>query len=123
MTDYIKAFREPRDPYHREAIDLNRGFRAGWLTIDDHGVARWKSNSRVPPADILDLAAHVGIPLDLIACDRARHAEQAAAIAAYRQTQAARSPAEVAEQRAEARAAHGPGVTLVNLFTGERFKT
>ena len=31
-----------------------------------------------------------------------------------------RTPEEIAEERAEARAAHGPGVELVNIFTGER---
>jgi hypothetical protein len=34
-----------------------------------------------------------------------------------------RTPEQIAEEQAAARAAHGPGVELVNIFTGERFIT
>jgi len=37
--------------------------------------------------------------------------------------QALRSPGEIPEQIAEARVAHGSGAELVNIFTGERFRT
>ena len=44
-------------------------------------------------------------------------------LAEYRQAQSRRTPEQIAEERAEARAAHGPGVKLVNVFTGESYTT
>ncbi len=41
----------------------------------------------------------------------------------YAVAQAQRTPEQVAEERAEARAAMGPGVDMVNMFTGERYTT
>ena len=41
----------------------------------------------------------------------------------YRQAQATRTPEQIAEERFEARAAMGPGVDMVNMFTGERYTT
>lgn len=43
--------------------------------------------------------------------------------AAYRAARARRTPEQIAEERAEALAAHGPGVELVNVATGERWVT
>jgi hypothetical protein len=44
-------------------------------------------------------------------------------IASYRQAQARRTPEQIAEQRAEERAAFGPGVALVDVLTGETYTT
>ena len=44
-------------------------------------------------------------------------------MAEYRVAQQNRTPEQIAEERFEARAAHGPGVEIVNIFTGERFTT
>jgi hypothetical protein len=44
-------------------------------------------------------------------------------LAEYKQAQLRRTPEQIAEERAEARAAHGPGVKLVNVFTGESYTT
>jgi hypothetical protein len=44
-------------------------------------------------------------------------------IAEYIQAQRNRTAEDIAEERAEARAAHGPGVELVNILTGERYTT
>ena len=41
----------------------------------------------------------------------------------YRIAQANRTPEQIAEERFEALAAHGPGETIVNIITGERFTT
>ena len=41
----------------------------------------------------------------------------------YRQAQATRTPEQIAEERFEARAAMGPGVDMVNMFTGEKYTT
>ena len=39
----------------------------------------------------------------------------------YKQAQAERTPAQIAEERFEARAAMGAGVKMVNVVTGERY--
>ena len=44
----------------------------------------------------------------------------AQALINYKRAQANRSPEQLAEEAYEDRAAHGPGVELVNVFTGER---
>jgi hypothetical protein len=60
------------------------------LTTDAYlqeGVLRWKSNDRVPPADILELAQEVRLPgFSLKASERARSAELDAFIDVYRKT-------------------------------------
>jgi hypothetical protein len=44
-------------------------------------------------------------------------------MAEYRLAQAQRTQEQIEEERFEARAAHGPGVKLVNIITGETFIT
>ena len=44
-------------------------------------------------------------------------------LAEYREAQRNRTAEEIAEQRAKARAAMGPGVEMVNMFTGETYTT
>ena len=44
-------------------------------------------------------------------------------LAEYAVAQQNRTPEQIAEERAEARAAMGPGVDMVNMFTGERYTT
>ena len=85
---------------------------------DDGGATwRWESNNSVAP---LDACREHGIPCDEAAQAAAREAELVAFAAAYR----ARQPKQPsAEQRAEARAAHGAGVVLVDVLTGRRFTT
>ena len=52
---------------------------------------------------------------------RDRHTQQF--LAEYRQAMANRTAEQIAEERAEARAAMGPGVEMVNVVTGERYTT
>ena len=44
-------------------------------------------------------------------------------LAEYEEAQQNRTPEQMAEQRAEARAAMGPGVEMVNISTGETYTT
>ena len=44
-------------------------------------------------------------------------------LADYAEAQQNRTPEQIAEQRAEARAAMGPGVEMVNILTGETYTT
>ena len=44
-------------------------------------------------------------------------------LANYREAQRQRTQEQIAEERAEARAAMGPGVKMVNILTGETYTT
>ena len=85
-------------------------------TEDGGRVWRWTSNDRVCP---LDACEEYGIPCDVVAQEATRDRELDAFLAEYRANY--RGPS--AEQRAEARAAHGEGVELVNVITGETWTT
>jgi hypothetical protein len=80
------------------------------------GVVRWQSNGAVPPADCCAQWARLGLAFDLAKTTAARDTELAAFLAEYRRTATAPS----AEQRAEMRAAFGPGTEVVNVITGRR---
>ena len=84
------------------------------------GVVRWNSNNQVPPADIVALAAQIGLPVDVAASTAARDADTTAFLAAYRKGQPRRVSA---EQRAEMRAAFGRGAKVVNVITGRVTRT
>ena len=89
--------------------------------LDRDGVIRWHSNDWVVPQDILQ---DHNIPRQtMIRCDFMRDRELRNFLEEYRQAMAHRTPEQVAEERAEARAAHGPGVELVNVLTGEKYTT
>jgi|TARA_R110000824_G_scaffold321345_1_gene508195 hypothetical protein len=92
---------------------------------DNLGVIRWLSNERVPPEEIVRVWVEEGFldKADEPRFDAARDEDTKAFFAEYRANQLNRSPEQIAEQRFEARAAHGPGVELVNAFTGERYVT
>ncbi len=118
MTDYIANLNDPRAPYHREAANLADRFQTD-ATVTD-GVVRWVSNNSVPPQDILDLWQHLGFVFDMKASQAAHEADTSAFLAAYR---AANANGPGAEERAEARAAMGPGVEMCNVITGYRWTT
>lgn len=83
------------------------------------GVRRWPSTGRAIPPHVYRDAG-----LEAPEAQTAAYEEETAAfLREYREAQADRSPEERAEQEAEARAAHGPGVTLVNVITGEKVTT
>lgn len=89
------------------------------------GVVRWNSNNNVPFEDMLTDFAEAGfIPFVTIGTSlEAREVDNKAFFAEYRKAQANRTEEQIAEQRFEARAAMGPGVEMVNIFTGERYTT
>lgn len=87
----------------------------------EDGIYRWKANGEVPPADII---AKLGLSLAQEAAHAAaRRADITQRLAEYRTAQTARTTAQIAEERAQARAAHGSGAKLVNVVTGETFTT
>lgn len=94
-------------------------FAADAYSYDGGKVWRWQSNGQVIP---LDACREYGIPCDGAAQAAAREAEVDAFLAEYRrQKLAAGGPS--AEERAEARAAFGPGARVVDIVTGEGFTT
>jgi hypothetical protein len=95
---------------------LAHRYHEGEAYTDDGEVWRWTINNHCCP---LDACQEYGIPVDEEAQRRALATDHAAFAAAYRQND--KGPSD--EQRVEARAAHGPGVTLANVVTGRRWTT
>ena len=90
-------------------------------TVD--GVIRWNSNDRVPPTELLELWAYVGI-LDRYVYYKSievQEREQAASIQQYKEARA-KQGGYSQEQLFEMRAAFGAGATVVNVLTGETIK-
>jgi hypothetical protein len=85
------------------------------------GELRWRSNDQVIPLHVWR-ESEMADPQPA-AQEAVYRRELRAFLADYRRAQARRTPEQIAEQRAEARAAHGPGVTLVDVVTGERYRT
>jgi hypothetical protein len=97
---------------------------AAWLKIqigiDDHGIFRSLDSNQVPSAPILE---RLGLSSREIDCHAAaRDADLDAIAAEYVHQRGLRTPEEIADERAEARAVHGLDVELVNIYTGERPK-
>ena len=61
------------------------------------------------------------ITVEATAIARDRYVQRT--LAEYAEAQQNRTPEQIAEQRAEARAAMGPGVEMVNILTGETYTT
>ena len=123
MTEYVDNLTSGNNALRREAErNLQRVVDGDGFTIVD-GVMRWDSNGNVVPKEWVDLAIHAGLPADAEASDAVRDAEFAVFLAEYREMRKNRTPEQIEEERFEARAAHGPGVELVNVLTGETFTT
>lgn len=119
MTDYIRQMTNPRFPFEKaEAERLLDQLQTGSTVTD--GVLRWESNGSVPPADVVDFAEWIGMPINVLKTTKARDEDTRRMIAEYRE---ARKNGPTAKERAEARAAHGPGVELVDIITGRRWTT
>ena len=88
----------------------------------ENNVVIWNSNDRHPMDDLmtewldLDLVTQEMFDATAIARDESNNAF----FAEWKTNRANRTAEEIAEERFEQRAAFGPGVTLVNVNTGER---
>lgn len=90
-------------------------------TLKD-GVYHWDESDNIIPPDVCKSREISGLPgFDMAAQKAAYSAHLDAFCAEYRRINANRQPS--AEERAEARAAHGPGVVLVDIITGKRWTT
>lgn len=97
-------------------LDLNKQ-----CNIDATGVYRWKRTNNVVPGDILK---NVGLSeAVLMVNDEARNEQITKSILEYREAQRNRGPEEITQQRAEACAAMGSGVEMVNVITGKHYTT
>jgi hypothetical protein len=85
---------------------------------DDGKVWKWDTNDRPVP---LDAAKSYGIPIDPEAQKAAEDAYVDAFITEYRDARKNYQPS--AEEQYEMRAAFGSGKDIVDVITGQRFKT
>ena len=118
MTNYIADLNSTVMCFRESAERAAESCRTGATYVD--GVMTWNSNGNVPPVECVALAAHLGMPVDIAKCNAARTAQQEAFFASYRKRNR-KGPS--AEARAEARAAHGAGVKLVDVITGRTWTT
>lgn len=106
-----------RNSYFRSEDEARESFKGA--LIDESGVARWDTNNQVPPKDLMQVWADLGLPFNYEASVAEYDAELSAFLADYRANYHGPS----AEERAEARVAFGPGHELVNVITGHRWTT
>ena len=94
----------------------------------ENGACGWKFDSgefRPLMADAMQELKDAGL-VDQTTVTRtavARDVHTTAFLKEYRTAQLNRTAEEIAEQQFEARAAFGPGETVVNIITGERYTT
>ena len=79
------------------------------------GGAFWNSNGNYLPADCAEILSHTDFPYSLEETNRAREAQIAMQLAAYRHET-------TSEERAEMQAAFGRGTTVVDIISGERIR-
>ena len=72
-------------------------------------------------AELHDAGYISSITVEATAIARDKYVQRT--LAEYAEAQQNRTPEQIAEQRAEARAAMGPGVEMVNILTGEKYIT
>ena len=89
----------------------------GWIMKD--GEFRPLMSDAV--AELHDAGYISSITVEATAIARERYVQRT--LKEYAEAQRNRTAEEIAEQRAEARAAMGPGVEMVNIFTGEKYTT
>ena len=104
-------------------VELTENFARANVSSD--GVVTWNSNDRTPFDDMLNDFVTMGFitEADVAVSQIARKEQNDAFFIEYREAQANRSPEQIAEEQFEARAAFGPGETIVNVFTGTEFTT
>jgi len=116
---YIRKYENPGSTMDREDVER----LLAWIEEGADftgGVMRWQSNGQVPPADVVAFAAHVGFNVDVEASRSARDEEFHRFAEQYRK---ARADGPSDEERCEARATHGPGVEMVDVISGQRWRT
>lgn len=108
--------------HHYCKRDIDAALRVRTDATSTGNVVRWKANGTCVPCEIMLMATVIAVTTEQerVATKAKRREEQDAFLAEYRAAQSAQ-PSE--EERANARAAHGPGVKLTNVLTGRTFTT
>ena len=101
-----------------EIAKAKEDYEAGRITIDDNGVAR-NCIGRVLMDDLAEVMTYVTNKIDRKATAKAREKEVHREIEEYRKN----PPKMTEEDLAEMRAAFGPGETVVDIFTGQTYRT
>lgn len=120
MTRFMKELNGSLGAYwkaeaEKELARVKADLDAGRIIIDENGIAR-NCIGRVLMADLLEKLALVTDKADVAATNAAREAEVAKELESYR----ANKKPHTAEELAEMRAAFGPGITVVDVLTGEK---
>lgn len=87
----------------------------GEIRTDARGAAFWKSNGRAIPSDCAEILSHTTFTFDPEETRKAREEQTAESLRKY--TRRATD-----EEKAEMRAAFGPGTTVVDIISGETFR-
>ena len=122
MTRFMRELNGSLGAYWQRSAEkeleaIKADLASGKITIDDSGVAR-NCIGRVLMEDLLEKVALVTDRVDPEATKAARAAEVERELAEYRASYKGPS----AEERAEMRAAFGPGTKVVNVITGDEIE-
>lgn len=88
------------------------------IRTNTEGGAFWNRSGNYLPADCAEILSYTDFPFSLEATAKAREAQTAMQLEAYRKSY--KEPGE--EERMEMEAAFGKGATVVNVITGERIR-
>ena len=121
--DYVALAKNPNilDWQRRELARVEEQLRS--TITEAGGILRWSENGNIPLKDYLLFADYLRFPFHLKRTLQALENEQEIAIEEYRNARANMTEEDLAEERLESRAAHGPGVVLVDVFTGKKYVT
>lgn len=125
MTDFAKDLNSTNNVVKRRAEEMRTRLlnNVDEFSVNEEGVMRWNSNDQVPPSDIVDFASQLMDDISNIASDEARKVDQAAFFETYREGRRNMNADQKREEAFERRAAFGPGETVIDIVTGERFRT
>lgn len=121
--DYVALAKNPETPewLKRELRRVEEQLRD--TITESGGILRWPETRNIPPRDYLLYADYLRLPFNLKRTLEAQKVEEEIAMEEYRESRRNMTAEDIEEARLEARAAHGPGVVLVNVITGEKFRT
>ena len=115
MTDYVSDLTSTVHFRREDAERMRSKVETDAVYCD--GIMRWKSNDRIPPIKCVAMAAHIGMPVDVVKCTAFRDSETSAFLQLYRKNQIERSPAQKAQDASMA--VRELGSDAMNIITGE----
>ena len=88
------------------------------IRTNAEGAAFWNSNGNYIPSDCAEILSYTDFPFSVEATAKAREAQTAMQLEAYRKSY--KGPSE--EEKAEMRAAFGTDTTVMDIITGEKIR-